>query len=89
MIEQSIVNKASEMTEEQLDTVEEMFKIYKTEGFKEKRRYEILCKNFRGNIEKINKQAIRKELMEEYIRLLDEQFMKQYDPKLVQKIKQR
>jgi hypothetical protein len=49
-----------------------MFKIFKTEGFKERRRYEVLCKNFKSTVKQMNELMIRRELIEEYVRHLEE-----------------
>jgi len=47
-----------------------MFKVYKSQGFRERQRYEVLCKRFRSNIELMNDQTIRNELIQEYIKHL-------------------
>jgi hypothetical protein len=72
-----------------LDRVEEMFKVYKSQGFRERQRYEVFCKSFRSNIEQMNEQIIRNELIQEYVRHLEVEFYKEYNPALVADIKER
>lgn len=87
--EAAIANEQAQLTEKDLDKVEEMFKVYKSQGFRERNRYEVLCKRFRPNIEQMNNQIIRNELIQEYIRHLEVEFYKEYDPALVAEIKER
>ena len=63
--------------------------MYKSQGFRERQRYEVLCKRFRTNIEQMNDQIIRNELIQEYIRHLEVEFYKEYNPALVAEIKER
>ena len=84
LVEESIIDKTSEMKENEIDILEEMFKTFKIEGYKERKRYEELCKNFRSNIEAMNKQILRSELIQEYIKVMEEEFMSEYNPKLVE-----
>lgn len=88
-VEAAISNEHSKLQEEDLDKVEELFKVYKTQGFKERNRYSALCKNFRANIAEMNQQIIRNELIEEYVKHLEGEFYKEYDPALVADIKER
>ena len=55
-----------------MDRVIELFKIYKVEGFKERSRYDDVCRRVRESILSMNKQSIRNELMEEYLKELYE-----------------
>lgn len=87
--EAAIANEQSQLEKKELDKVEEMFKVYKSQGFKERLRYDVLCKNFRPNLEQMNTQIIRNELIQEYIRHLEAEFYKEYDPALVGEIKER
>jgi hypothetical protein len=87
--EAAIVNEQGRLTAKDLDKVEEMFKVYKSQGFRERQRYEVLCKRFRSNIEHMNSQIIRNELIQEYVRHLEVEFYKEYDPALVAEIKER
>jgi hypothetical protein len=66
-----------------------MFKVYKSQGFRERQRYEVLCSRFRTNIKQMNDQIIRNELIQEYIRHLEVEFYKEYNPALVAEIKER
>lgn len=86
--EAAIANEHSQLQEKDLDKVEELFKVYKTQGFRERNRYSQLCKNFRANITEMNQQIIRSELIEEYIKHLEGEFYKEYDPSLVADIKE-
>ena len=63
-VEQTIVNQKSKLNEEDIDKLEEIFKIFKTEGYKERQRYEILCKDFKKNVTNMNEQSIRGELIQ-------------------------
>jgi hypothetical protein len=87
--EAAIANEHSRLTEQDLDKVEELFKVYKTQGFRERNRYSVFCKNFRSNINEMNEQIIRNELIEEYIRHLESEFYKEYNPALVSDIKEK
>lgn len=57
--EAAIANEYSKLTEKDLNKVEELFQIYKTQGFRERNRYQIFCKNFKDNITQMNDQIIR------------------------------
>ena len=46
-----------------------------------------MCKNFRRNIEAMNQQYIRNQLIEEYIQHLEDEFLKEYDPARIATIK--
>jgi hypothetical protein len=74
--EAAIANEQAQLSPVELDKVEEMFKVYKSQGFRERNRYEVLCKRFRPNIEQMNNQIIRNELIQEYIRHLEAEFYK-------------
>ncbi len=50
--------------------------MYKSQGFRERQRYEVFCKNFRSNIEQMNDQIIRNELIQEYVRHMEVEFYK-------------
>ena len=77
------------MKKEDLVTLEQMFRTFKTEGFKERRRYEVLCGDFQEKVAAMNEQEIRGELIQEYVRVMEDEFMKEYNPKLVQEIKEK
>lgn len=87
--EEAILNEKSQLTDAELNTMEEMFKYYKTEGLKERNRYSVLCSNFKENISQMNKQSLRNELIEEYVRHLEGEFLKEYNPALVKEIKEK
>lgn len=69
--------------------MEGLFKIFKTEGLKERRRYEELCRNFKEKIAEMNEDPIREELIQEYVKVMEDEFMKEYDPALVEEIKDK
>ena len=48
--EEAILEKHSVFTPEQLERMEEMFRIYKTEGYFERNRYAEFCKDFKSNL---------------------------------------
>jgi hypothetical protein len=87
--EEAILNEKSQLTDAELNTMEEMFKYYKTEGLKERNRYNVLCSNFKENISLMNKQSLRNELIEEYVKHLEGEFLKEYNPVLVKEIKEK
>lgn len=87
--EAAIADEHSQLQPQELDKVEELFRVYKTQGFRERSRYDQLCKNFRSNIAEMNRQVIRNELIEEYVRHLEGEFYKEYDPALVAEVKER
>lgn len=71
-----MIREHSKLKPEDIDTMEEIFKIFKTEGFKERNRYQVLCKRFKENLTHMNTQIIGPELILEYIRIMEDEFMK-------------
>jgi hypothetical protein len=66
-----------------------MFKTFKTEGYKERTRYAILCGSFRDNLAKMNQHPLRNELIQEYVKHLETEFFEEYNPLLIADIKQK
>ena len=87
--EAALADEHSQLQPQELDKVEELFKVYKTQGFRERSRYGVLCRDFRANIAEMNGQVIRNELIEEYVKHLEGEFYKEYDPALVADVKER
>ena len=42
-----------------------------------------MCANFRDNVGSMNQSIIRTEIIQEYIKHLEEEFMKEYNPKMI------
>ena len=88
-VEKALIGEYSKLKQEDLDTMEGLFKIFKTEGLKERRRYEELCRDFKEKIAEMNEDPIREELIQEYVKVMEDEFMKEYDPALVEEIKDK
>ena len=79
-IEEAILAEHQQLKEEDISAVEEFFKTFKTEGFRERRRYGQLCSRFRDNLRLMNGFQARDQLIQEYVRALESEFMNEYDP---------
>lgn len=88
-VEAAILAQHSQLTPADIVALEELFKIFKTEGFRERNRYAALCGKFKENLGEMNQFVARSELIQEYVRVMEEEFMKEYDPRLVQEIKEK